>query len=158
VTEIPEREREISRPQFLDEQLVAFVKARLAEDMASAAMAASVATGRWRHALVRSGGGTSTVMLLSEGGSFLADMLSNNDDVMAPFIARNDPARALREIAAKRRRLETYQRAALAVPTAPASEARSLRSFRDAAWRAVLADASVWADHPDYDPKWKLDS
>lgn len=63
--------------------------------------------------------------------------------VNAEHAARHSPARTLREVAAHRRIVAAYrdartptQRAALGV--------------------ALKAVAGIWAEHPDYDPTWRL--
>lgn len=147
MTELPERELYPRNPRILDEKLIAFNKARLAEDEELAQR--NIGSGLHAGDPDR-----------QYGPSYPDYQTYNDDDTDAAdaFIVRFSPTRALREIEAKRRHLEDYRRAAWATQTAPADEAHSLRSYRDAAWGAVLADASVWADHPDYDQKWKLDS
>jgi len=63
-------------------------------------------------------------------------------DRIAPHVARWDPARVLAECEAKRRVVE-----------------RETRSQTPITYRRqfVLRDlASVYADHPDYDPAWRV--
>jgi hypothetical protein len=70
----------------------------------------------------------------------------DGDPANGTHIARHDPARVLREVEAKRRIMAECERL----------EQQSL----DGAWwldsqGAILgALASVWSDHPAYDPAW----
>ncbi len=66
------------------------------------------------------------------------------------------PGRVLREVAAKRRRLEDYRQAARACRSARPGQGPPLLAYRDACYRAVLADAAIWDGHPDYEHRWKL--
>lgn len=75
------------------------------------------------------------------------------DEKVGPHIARHDPARVLREVAAKRAIIESYTgcRALLGTLGSPRSE-----GYVDGLGKAIEALASVYADHPDFDPAWAL--
>ena len=126
--------------------LVAFLNARLHEDEAAARAAAP---GQWRS---HQAGGWRAVLLGKGLGPDAADV---------EHIARHDPARVLREVAAKRAILEFY----LEPPDGlPAGNAEVISGAEDGSGRAprpltvieaiVLDLAGVWSDHPDYDPAW----
>lgn len=115
-----------------NDDIIAFIEARLDEDGAAAKAAASVAGPDWWFDLADS-------YLKSPPGSFVADTMNApyGDEEIGPFLARHDPARALREAALKRAILGQYRTAA-----GWSSDNRPL-SLR------VLA--AVWSDHPDYE-------
>jgi hypothetical protein len=74
-------------------------------------------------------------------------------------ILRHDPARVLREVAAKRRRLERYSTSLVALAAAEGTLLAgatkiSLRARRE----AVLDDAAVYSGHPDFAPGWRIDA
>lgn len=79
----------------------------------------------------------------------------------AAHIARFDPARMLREVAAKRRRLERYvEQPGYDLPDG-VNEGRDpderLRDegVKDALETEVREDAAIYDSHPDYDPAWR---
>lgn len=78
-------------------------------------------------------------------------------------IIRHDPARALREVAAKRSRVKELLRWAAKADDAGAHPDRygdglrgetlgSLMSYM----HAVSADAEIWSEHPAYDSTWRV--
>lgn len=64
----------------------------------------------------------------------------------AEHIAANDPARVLREVAAKRAHLDAYLASVRRLGVGLSGELR----------RVVEADAAVYGDHPDYPADWPL--
>ena len=117
--------------------LVEFLEARLAEDELVAA-AAIDGTADW-HALytyrdVRDGDGRYVV---------LADSLYPTVG-QAAHIARHSPARILRQCEAARAVIAEFLRL----------DALGDLPGRDAAGTALKAFASVYGDHPDFDPTW----
>lgn len=85
---------------------------------------------------------------------------NNEDETLAETVLMRWPdrrrwLRALRQAAAVRAHLDAYRRALYACQMAEATGGHSLEGYRAAAWGAVLADASVWSDHPDFRPEWK---
>lgn len=76
----------------------------------------------------------------------VADEMVEVDSSAAGHIVRHDPARVLREVAAKRR--------LLAEASAYSPELEHGDNGEWAFDLAVRALASVWSDHPDYRPEW----
>jgi hypothetical protein len=123
--------------------LVEFYAARLDEDEAAAKAAGGgihcrewdAAGPGYQEGRVEDGHGD--VVVYDEGAPTLAQ---------AKHIARHDPARVLREVAAKRAILGAYesQRAAQFYDPAVVDELRDV----------IETLASVYSDHPDYRPKW----
>jgi hypothetical protein len=72
-----------------------------------------------------------------------ANEIVEMDSSAAGHIIRHDPARVLRDIAAKRALLEAYG-----------------RNLTSEAWLTlsphIYAMAAIWAEHPDYDPSWTV--
>jgi hypothetical protein len=99
------------------------------------------------------------------GWGFTAVAAGLTSDVAAHII-RWDPTRVLAECAAKRRIVESYeiQRAnrdarrsprAIAIEDERATQERRTQEARCRGYEdAALALASVYADHPDFDPAW----
>lgn len=103
-----------------------FITARLDEDEAIAKV---IPHGEWRNVIELG----ADLVLDSDN-----DMVTVTDDLRVnPHIARYDPARVLREIAAKRKALDRY-----------------LYDDDVVMWPVVCAIASVWSDHPDYQQEW----
>lgn len=125
---------------------VAFVSARLDEDEAAARAAAP---GPWRG---HEAGGWREVLLAKGISLNAAD---------AEHIARHDPARVLREVAAKRAILEYFLEPPDGFRTGNAEviSGAAIGSGRGPGLltviEAIVLDlAAVWSDHPDYDPAW----
>ena len=146
-------------PRLEDERLVRFVTARTGEDEAAAK---SATPGPWTDTGRRD---VFVEQLATSAGTpaddlhLIAEMerCPEHEDRRrsdAVHIARHDPARVLREVEAKRRRLEDYRTAARDCRAGPAFHSRA--TYRDACYRAVLADAAVWDEHEDYEHRWKL--
>lgn len=74
----------------------------------------------------------------------------------ARHIARHDPARVLREVAAKRAIMKRYVRAT-EVPPSVAGYIRGQDSgYAEACLDALRDLATAWADHPDYRTEWSV--
>lgn len=153
-----------------DTELIEFVRARLAEDEAGAVAAGEehpcfeAREGRWqvvgaRHVRYENQRGETMQAVDVKGSRILwyeqIWVKGDSEGSVAAHIARYDPARALREVEAKRRHLETYRMLVAAVQTGTVAESKSLGSAKAIAWGAVLMDAWAWADHPDYQQEWK---
>jgi hypothetical protein len=112
-----------------------FVKARLAEDEAAAMAAASDAERFAGRANWTSGG---KIVTDAEDADWAICDLSPfiDDECIARHVARHDPARALREVAAKRRMLSDLD-----------------LSYLDEEHLLKLL-ALPYSDHPDYRQKW----
>lgn len=121
------------------EELAAFLAARLDEDEATAKAAASVAGPDWTWDRDSRDG-----YLRTPSGTIMADALNAEDEEFRPHVARRDPARALREVEAKRAILDAYVHA----------DGNSPRDRDRGRWDAMHATvrllAAVWSDHPDY--------
>ncbi len=122
--------------------LVAFLLARLDEDEAVARLAAREG-GTWKQDdPTRRPGAISSLdgpVVYDEGAP---------DENQAPHIARHDPARVLREVAAKR-----------AIIAACEEAIRNQGIFGEdggqpLAEKVLPALAAVYGDHPGYDPQW----
>jgi hypothetical protein len=75
--------------------------------------------------------------------------IERSRDELCAHIARHDPARVLREVAAKRAILARYEER-------PANLGDSLQQGQECMGLlyAMEALAAVYSDHPDYDPEW----
>lgn len=145
--------------------LVAFLRARLDEDE-RAALAAKNETGRWQwshdfggmcndpecpYGMLQDQDEHGTVLMQVHG-------LDVTDGWQgAEHIVRHDPARVLREVAAKRK---TLQRAVEAIAEAQGaghwSAVEGEFHGRSHAYQDVLRDlAEHWADHEDYQESWQ---
>jgi hypothetical protein len=113
--------------------LIAFLRARLAEDESVARAAYGV---MWRDA---------SGWLISED-MYIAEV---DDGSTLAHIARHDPARTLREVEAKRRILDEHALNGWACSTCDNEDVE--QSFPCPTLRLL---ASVWAGHPDYRPEW----
>ena len=118
--------------------LAAFMNARLEEDEWITQGAARTDDGHEGHWLP---------IYFGEGGF---------DARVDDHIARYDPARVLREIDAKRRRLRrwTEHERLAAERRAEGRPSAATENIRDACWVNVLDDASVYSDHPEYYKGW----
>lgn len=90
---------------------------------------------------------------LTDRGSIIASDIADEVALASPssrhHIAHWDPARVLAEIAAKRRRIERHSPGGGIFCGACEQE-----------WPCidVLNDASLYAEHPDFDPAWGLEA
>lgn len=125
--------------------IVEFLEARIAEDE-EAARAAGLRSDEW----FGTGGGVL-------GGPFPAPrtgthIIVHDEGDPTPsesvHIGRHDPARVLRECAAKRKLVEFY-----------GGMAEKWPNNDYMMWRLVLGTlAAVYSDHPDFDPEWRMTS
>jgi len=152
--------------------LAAFVNARLDEDEAAAKAVEDNSApwdGQWqpreRHALETFNGWVLAVSVPA-GSDFRPGVVEH--------IARHDPARVLREIEGKRKRLALYLDAekalAAALSAAPSQDdpatshtrVRERISANRASGRftalemSVRLDAMAWSGHPDYKQEWAV--
>ena len=129
--------------------LTEFLSARLDEDEAVAkAAGGSGPDGQWaRH---EDEVGTGYGHLYDVGGDVVVYDEGAPGDLEFDHIARHDPARVLREVAAKRAVIEVYEAAAAS------DDPKVDYSIGMATMRMVLRSyATVWSGHPDYRPEWK---
>lgn len=154
------------------DDLVAFLRARLDEDEATAQAAADFGGGihgfdwsvsgshaddggtYWRvAATARASGHEQFVEIVGPGVSGGGA----HTEQVAHHVVRHDPARVLREVKAKRQLLALYEehkRLDRETFEAEGQHARSLSSLRAAYFDAVRFHAAVYAAHPDYRPDW----
>ena len=145
--------------------LIAFVKARLDEDEVVAREACDGDSGQWFM------GRKWNVYRAEDEARYDEDyqgeenrlVVYGNVKPQSEYVARHDPARALREVAAKR--------ALIRVALENAAETDSERGDghdaggiaagqcsdhgAEAALRNLAPLAAIWDGHPDYDPGWK---
>ena len=144
--------------------LLAFLNARLDEDEAAAEAAARKRKPPWR-AEVYAGGLAGSINNSPEGASparhdrgHVAEAISGT---VAPHIARHDPARVLREVAAKRAVIATvfayeakidgewaccHSADEIAAGSCPETRLDDITALREL--------AAIWVGHPDYRDEW----
>lgn len=142
----------------VSDDLAAFVHARIAEDKLLALCAGTVDHADvWTAAEHASEEGRiednhGEVVVYNEGAP---------DRAQAMHIARHDPARELREVEAKRKRLALMNEAHAEMDRLLADKHAGLPDQAMAVGRARAAtvavkhDAEVYSDHPDYRQEWK---
>lgn len=138
------------------DDLAAFVSARLDEDEAAANSAVHKAFSHWYVEPWHDGS------TLKDGRTEHADVqgktgyqVTGNGALTSPsatHIARHDPARVLREIAAKRAILATYT--AVAYMDIADLEPEFAYGRAVGLGEAVRHLATIWSDHPDYQARW----
>jgi uncharacterized protein DUF6221 len=121
-----------------DEELAAFVAARLDEDEAAANAGARRVGMPWR---AEPQPGTPGGLVLDELGL----VGSTGGRYAAAHIARHDPARVLREVAATRALIAAIEHPD---PNQGPEYGYGLRL-------ALMYRAAIHGDHPDYDQEWK---
>jgi Family of unknown function (DUF6221) len=124
-----------------------FIAARLDEDEAAANAGARRVGMPWRaEPQPGTPGGlvTDDLGLVGTTGGLYA----------AEHIARHDPARVLREVAAKRVVMDWWQRSDPEPGRAPSPTYENWRKSLPG-YRLVLAVAAVYSGHPDYRAEWK---
>jgi hypothetical protein len=139
------------------DDLAAFISARLSEDEAAAAAASDGPWDAWRG---RPGLGLGQLehgvtLPGQEAGSLASIATASWMD--AEHIARHDPARVLREVAAKRAMVQYCTDELAGDPeeehASQYNEGFSAAGRAMATW--VLRDlAATWSDHPDYRAEW----
>lgn len=145
------------------DDLIAFLTARLDEDEAVAREAASALPGDegygWRavHRYLETHPASGESFIVDTSSELVARPASarSYDRAVADHIARHDPARVLREVAAKRAIVEAYR------------QSRDILMDNRQTWDLVRAAvgaqrvivtqlAAVWSDHADYRREWAL--
>ena len=122
------------------DDLTAFISARLDEDEAIAKAAAN------RHWLTDDN--IITLHPEHDGDGYMSWPTRAD----AQHAASHDPARVLREVAAKRAVVGAYAKADEWVNVSAGATAGYARQIMDETLRHV---AAVWSDHPDYKPEWR---
>lgn len=136
--------------------LVAFIRARLAEDDRIAHRAGNEL---WIHYRSVEGPPNDVETLIVNDRH--VDVGFAEDDPLRPaealHIGRHSPAHALREVEAKRRHLARYNEVEQLLtdcPDHPSAVRNELLSVRRAYRLALQDDAAIWSDHPDYLAEW----
>lgn len=144
-----------------DTDILAFVKARIAEDEQTALAAGETDPERcWRFDDER----RTCKVIDGTGDTVVYDEGSPNEG-QAAHIVRHDPSRVLREVAAKRRMLAAVERwhdphpgldcTNADDPWAPCELHAAATGRLDPYVLKLLA--GIWSDHPDYNPSWSTD-
>jgi hypothetical protein len=82
--------------------------------------------------------------------------IGNPDAAQREHIARHDPARVLREVDSKRRIVEQYEAMQAGVEAAAGTILAGAAKVRLGAYKFALKCLALpYADHPDYDEKWR---
>lgn len=150
--------------------IVAFIEARLAEDEAVARKAAGlVGVGAEARYYTDWSYDREQFRVTTDGTSWIN--AKDTGDACGEHIARHDPARVLREIAAKRRVLARHHPADkpnyrfrdtdsvtyVCVGCGYAGDNDDPNTDDINECPELREAASVWSDHPDYDPAWRLE-
>jgi hypothetical protein len=135
--------------------LVEFLEARLAEDEIKARAAGESVGYSWtEHEQVIARGGK------PEGSNYLSGIWTEHDDE-APHIARHDPARVLREVAAKQAIMATVlpcPACLKGIRCVPHDVSAGASTWRPATARdehALKLLAAIYSNHPDYRKEWR---
>lgn len=121
--------------------MVAFFKARLAEDEA-AAEPFERTTWTEEHPAIG--------VVLVDGEPLIEGYIRG----LTTHIARHDPSRTLRDVEADRRLLARYERA-VALPESMVGFIREQNNgYREGCLDAIRDRVAVWCGHPEYDQSW----
>lgn len=134
------------------DDLIAFLKARLTEDEQTAQRSE---TQHWRYVRVDD---VTPDHSIEFGERVCIDIGMTGDDFMRPgearHAARHDPARVLREVEARRQRIEHYLKVCeLADPNR--NPAQEYVLAKGAAEKSLMFDALPHADHPGFREEWR---
>ena len=136
--------------------LTDFISARLDEDEAAAKAASWDRPGdAWRVWGVR----TDDAWVIDDDGQegFVIPRIGGGADTegVARHVARHDPARALREVAAKRAIVAEHERDQSTMSPDMGDDVLQARIVTLGRTGSVLRHlASAWSDHPDYRAEW----
>ena len=119
--------------------ILTFLRARLDEDEAAAKWASK---GPWK---LRAGGYVVGGPNDRDGGPAVS-VATGAQQWNGNHIIRHDPARVLREVAAKRELIAECEN----------DHAGNSPDHYDGYWAAAFAFAAVYSDHSDYDSDWRL--
>lgn len=137
------------------DDLTAFISARLDEDEHIARMAAEDASAgaNWHvDATYRLSGHAG---VCGENGEVIVYDEGSPTQMEAEHIARHDPARTLREVAARRRTLERHEECGTGVGYCDDGG----KGWEKAGFflcNDKMDLASIWSDHPDYRDEWRV--
>ncbi len=131
--------------------LTAFLTARLDEDEAAALDAARDECAEWRPTYPNPGLYAGTTDITDEHLTVIARV----GTPVATHVARHDPARVLREVAAKRSLVEDHTGQCCVNDTNCGEIAGYFDSESGDPCPVLLILAAIWGDHPDYREEWK---
>jgi len=148
--------------------LVAFLNARLDEDE-EMARRWSTDEHRWQHVgrrcLTYDNGYREEVAAIDVSNQpalwWERIYIKRDIDGLAAHIARHDPARVLADVQAKRAILAMHEPGLEPVGDDEEWVCQTCNwptGGPDGGCKTVLLLANAYADHPDFDPKWKLDN
>jgi hypothetical protein len=153
------------------DDLVVFLRARLDEETAAARAAADFGGGiigpGWRVSGTHTDeGGTYwsiTATAVASGHEQVVEVVGSgmsgggaHTEQVARHAARHDPARVLREVEAKRRLVERYERAVKVGGSSASGYVRGQDSgYIEACLDAIGEAVAIYADHPDYREEWR---
>lgn len=138
--------------------LISFLSARLDEDQAAAKAAQLRFPGPWEQG-ENAGSPLPSAVTLYDSREESVGVIRGS--YAATHIGRHDPARALREVEAKRKRLALMIEAQAALDkliaddAAPRSDQAMAVGRARSATVAVKIDAEIWSGHPGYKEAWK---
>ncbi|MGW2089915.1 DUF6221 family protein [Streptomyces sp. NPDC001880] len=132
------------------DDLMRFLRDRLGEDESVARAAGGGSVDGLRRVDHGSGSG-----LVSDDAGMVVTYKTGSADRHTAHIAHQDPARALREVEAKRGLLKRYEE-----PETSAALPDSFNEFTAGVERAVLPEVFrhltlAYADHPEYREEWR---
>jgi hypothetical protein len=132
-----------------------FIAARLDEDEAAAVNSQNILSGRWH---IDADGNVQDENTAGSGNAYIAcgPYGGGIDDADAAHIARHDPARVLREVAAKRAILALHDlpQHYCPLPVVPGRHGQLWTPEEGPCW-TLRHLAATWSDHPDYRAGWK---
>jgi hypothetical protein len=138
------------------EDPTAFITARLDEDEAAARELAG--WPHWHHTPAVTAHGP--IILIAAGEDDELEVASIERDLpeVGAHIARHDPARALREVAAKRAVLAWYADSvdAAALFKEKLGTGTHMATAAESYLNVMRGYAAVWSDHPDYKQEWAV--
>lgn len=134
------------------DELLRFLQARLDEDEAAAKAASGDEAADWHWTPAVTAAGRAILVASGEWDDTDIAQVDQDADDLAEHIARHDPARVLREVAAKRALLAVYEGFSHPVSLL---ERATYPSFAEVLRGQVRHLAAVYSDHPDYRGEWK---
>lgn len=141
----------MTAPRLSAMTLAEFLKARLDEDEVIAKAAAKIgreeAASLVGHAHWAARYGT-VVDADDDDFAMMYSSVTNSTAEVCDHIARHDPARALREVEAKRMILTFWE-------AQDAEERQREEDYGGFLYLIVSAAAAIWCGHPDYQQAWK---
>lgn len=134
--------------------IVEFLEARLAEDEAIARACADAdhEGPELRVRIVRGEG----MYVFGPHEVAPSGRFGYEEDARTRHFERHDPARALREIAAKRALIDKFKDADLGAPYTESPKVDHWDDWQVACYEVLSNIARIYCRHPDYRPEWAL--